>query len=591
MKKVKKHHIRAALAAVSILGISPWTFAATSAPNSDTSFADSVAALEALAPGGGAGLPAGIQAALDRLTGIVTTEQTAWDQAQTDIAAAQAAVDAANAIGDTTAAAAALAQRQAAETDAIAAKAKIDLVNDAIFAADTGAVAVAQKNADDAAAAVKAAADAYKQGTQNVGGLQNVIDTVNGLPSGDPSVQDAAVATALGTYDGGSGDLAAIADLANATAQALNDLPPISDANKQTALDTVLNGSWEREAIMGNADSIAANTQGIATNVQDIATNTQDIATNAQNIATNVQDIATNAQDIAQNASDIAANAQAIADEASTRENLIRRDADGAIHIGNNSLITNEVGGEQQLYAQDAGGNAIDINVTNGSQLRQDGVLVATVDDVATEATRATTRENQIETDSIARDTALGVRIDDEATARIAADTALGIRIDDEAATRTAADNALGVRIDDEAATRAAADSRLQANIDATRIDLQASIDAESARARTVEAALDNRVTSLEGRTSALEARTARNTRDIKTLRRGISMAAALQTPVIGEGKNNAAKIGVAYFDGETGLAAGYARRLNSAVTVNAEVATTDDFDDVMARAGVNYTW
>ena len=54
---------------------------------------------------------------------------------------------------------------------------------------------------------------------------------------------------------------------------------------------------------------------------------------------------------------------------------MISSEPDGSIHIGENSLITNHtgdvagVGGVQELYAEDANNDAIDINVTNGSDL------------------------------------------------------------------------------------------------------------------------------------------------------------------------------------------------------------------------------
>lgn len=403
----------------------------------------------------------------------------------------------------------------------------------------------------------------------------------------------AATVTALENF-------AATPDATNAAAvfAALNDPLNAADLDALSAAGLYSPGELTADTSTGNLTVEGTITQGgvnVAT-VDDVATSSTALQDNidAETAARIASDDTLQASIDAETTRATGAEAALqgnIDAEVATRESLIRQETDGSIHIGNNSLITNEVGGQQQLYAQDAGGNAIDINVTNGSILRQDGVAVATVNDVATEAarataaetvldnkitaetTRATARENQIEADSIARDNVLDSKITAETTRA------------------TAAENALGVRIDDEAATRAAADTQLQANIDSTRTDLQAQIAAETTRARSVETALDNRVSNLESRASNLEAQTARNSRDIKTLRRGVSMAAALQTPVIGEGKNNAAKIGVTYFDGETGLAAGYARRLNDSVTVNAEVATTDDFDDIIARAGLNYTW
>jgi len=52
---------------------------------------------------------------------------------------------------------------------------------------------------------------------------------------------------------------------------------------------------------------------------------------------------------------------------------LVESKADGSIHIGENSLVTIESGGRQQLYATDANGNRIDINIPSGTNLLIDG--------------------------------------------------------------------------------------------------------------------------------------------------------------------------------------------------------------------------
>ena len=52
---------------------------------------------------------------------------------------------------------------------------------------------------------------------------------------------------------------------------------------------------------------------------------------------------------------------------------IIKRAADGSLHIGENSLVTKEENGKQSLSAQDANGDAIDINITNGSNLLING--------------------------------------------------------------------------------------------------------------------------------------------------------------------------------------------------------------------------
>lgn len=56
--------------------------------------------------------------------------------------------------------------------------------------------------------------------------------------------------------------------------------------------------------------------------------------------------------------------------------NIIALKDDGAVHIGENSLITIEQDGVQKLYAEDENGDAIDIDITNGSDLLINGVSV-----------------------------------------------------------------------------------------------------------------------------------------------------------------------------------------------------------------------
>ena len=53
-------------------------------------------------------------------------------------------------------------------------------------------------------------------------------------------------------------------------------------------------------------------------------------------------------------------------------KNLVKRVGD-ELHIGENSLVTVERGGRQKLYATDANGDAIDIDITNGSRLLING--------------------------------------------------------------------------------------------------------------------------------------------------------------------------------------------------------------------------
>ena len=54
---------------------------------------------------------------------------------------------------------------------------------------------------------------------------------------------------------------------------------------------------------------------------------------------------------------------------------VARREGD-ELHIGENSFITRERNGKQEIYARDADGNAIPLNVTRGSDLLINGVSV-----------------------------------------------------------------------------------------------------------------------------------------------------------------------------------------------------------------------
>ena len=59
-----------------------------------------------------------------------------------------------------------------------------------------------------------------------------------------------------------------------------------------------------------------------------------------------------------------------------TGKKIIESKIDGSVHIGENSLVTKELNNVQELYATNAAGGAIPINVTNGSRLQVNGVDV-----------------------------------------------------------------------------------------------------------------------------------------------------------------------------------------------------------------------
>ena len=79
----------------------------------------------------------------------------------------------------------------------------------------------------------------------------------------------------------------------------------------------------------------------------------------------------------------------------STGKSLIKYTGD-ELHIGENSLITKEEDGVQKLYAKDENGNAIDIDITNGSKLLIDGVEVTPSGTIP----QVTTNKNNIATNT-----------------------------------------------------------------------------------------------------------------------------------------------------------------------------------------------
>lgn len=425
-----KKHVALVLAAMAALGASTQAFGQT-APNAATSQAATVAALNGLSIGS---LPAGIQTAVTNLNGYLATEQginTGLVAASTTAQAAVTAQDTAI-VNQTTlinglitanplnpaivVQQANLATMQAnlvtvntnlanAQSAVTNSDIKIALYQQAISgpvtaakaAAAAAATAVTNARTQFAAAGNPAAAGYNATGTT---GLQSVVDTISGVSAGDQAPVVTAITAADTTFSGigaANATVANIQALVGTINTQLPTLPAISAADKTTALNTVLNGAYERSAIN------TVTTNGVA----ETAARTAADATLTTNLAT---------ESTTRAAADATLTTN-LATEVATRTALIRQEADG-IHIGPNSLITNEVGGQQLLFAENAAGAAININVTNGTDLLVNGVSVATDADVAAEAA---TR--------LAADTTLQTNINTEVAARTAADTALDTRI------------------------------------------------------------------------------------------------------------------------------------------------------------------
>ena len=86
-------------------------------------------------------------------------------------------------------------------------------------------------------------------------------------------------------------------------------------------------------------------------------------------------------------------------------DSLIRSDDGSSIHIGENSLVTVEENGVQQLYATDANGDMININIKKGTDLLIDGVSVSgslntNATNIATNSTNIATNKTNIATNT-----------------------------------------------------------------------------------------------------------------------------------------------------------------------------------------------
>ena len=102
---------------------------------------------------------------------------------------------------------------------------------------------------------------------------------------------------------------------------------------------------------------------------------------------------------------------------------------------------------------------------------------------------------------------------------------------------------------------------------------------------------LENRMSSAENVLQDHETRLVGAEQNIQQLQRGVAMVAALQTPVIEYGSNNAMKFSMANYGSENGFSFGYARRLFKGFSADVEAATTSQFEEAVIRGGINFSW
>ena len=102
---------------------------------------------------------------------------------------------------------------------------------------------------------------------------------------------------------------------------------------------------------------------------------------------------------------------------------------------------------------------------------------------------------------------------------------------------------------------------------------------------------LENRMNSAENVLQDHETRLVGAEENIQQLQRGVAMVAALQTPVIEYGSNNAMKFSMANYGSENGFSFGYVRRLFKGFSADVEAATTSQFEEAVIRGGINFSW
>ena len=93
------------------------------------------------------------------------------------------------------------------------------------------------------------------------------------------------------------------------------------------------------------------------------------------------------------------------------------------------------------------------------------------------------------------------------------------------------------------------------------------------------------------GSSIGLQSQINTNRQDIDRNARGIAMVAALQHTTVLPGMTHALDLSAAHFEGETGIALNYARRINENVQINFGAASTSDGDESVIKGGIGWQW
>ena len=410
----------------------------------------------------------------------------------------------------------------------------------------------------------------------------------------DPTSTQAEIATAAGALAG------AQTAFATSVVTLYDNFSPITAPTKDALLGSVLNGSWERDAIQSSAEGLA----------QEVADRAAGDETLTENLDAEVDARIAADETLTEN----------LDAEVDARTALIRTEGDNAdgnpiIHIGENSLVTQELGGEQLLSATD-GVNDIDIRISGDTNLIVDNDLTVT----GATTTNGITNTGGIGTGSVTATGNVG-----SATSSTSGNATVGGTLNVSGASTTnginnsgqkitglangtsaadaatfgqmqTADNALGLRIDDEITARILGDTtESNARIAADNL-IRSDFAAADTTERNARIAGDNLIRSdfAAADTTERNARIAGDSRlqsNIDENTRGIAMVAAMTNTTVDTGKTHGVDFNMAQFQSETGFAFGYANRINENVQVHTSVASTTDFDESVVRLGVAVQW
>ena len=415
--------------------------------------------------------------------------------------------------------------------------------------------------------AISGAVQQYNSGIKGEANLESIITNIRGQNAsgqrdGDKNSDgfidnsQISVKAAQDGYKNAPEDVSKLIEYAQKVQTMFNEYAPVTEEFKANVIGEVLNGSWERNAlneIAGKGGIIESETQ-------------------------------------ARTAADLALDGKI------TTEVTGLKAADVALA----SKITTEVTG---LKAADV---ALDGKITTEVNVRQAA-------DLALGSQIAIEKQDRISADAATLIDAKQYTdkgINAEAQARIAGDSqtltsAKAYTTEQVAAegdVRKAADLLLDEKIIKESGERKAA------IIEEARQRIEAIEKEEKSRLAAINVidkkfteqvdGLGRRVLSLENRMSSAEnvlqdheTRLVGAEENIQQLQRGVAMVAALQTPVIEYGSNNAMKFSMANYGSENGFSFGYARRLFKGFSADVEAATTSQFEEAVIRGGINFSW